>query len=136
MNNKSKSNSDRISKEKKDRNLNNLINTVENHTRTERYLEQYSHIGDPEYKEKARDKQHIREKQINELKQQILDPKQDKPTKQEQIENLKENYQFGQGYIQSNKNHMNETDLRNLQRRQENRKVQLNNLEENIKRKN
>lgn len=31
--------------EKKERQLENLENLVENHTRTERHLEQYSHIG-------------------------------------------------------------------------------------------
>ena len=47
--------------EKMDRKVDNLINIVENHTRTERHLEQYSDIGDPEYKEQARNKQDLRE---------------------------------------------------------------------------
>lgn len=51
--------------EKKDRQLDNLINIVENHTRTERHLEQYSHIGNPENKENARKIQDIREEQID-----------------------------------------------------------------------
>ena len=51
--------------EKKDRQLDNLINLVENHTRTKRHLEQYSHIGNPENKENARKIQEIREEQIN-----------------------------------------------------------------------
>ena len=119
--------------ERNDRKIDNLINIVENHTRTERHLEQYSEIGDPKYKEQARDKQDVREKQINELKKQIVSGEQNAPTKQEQYQDLKENYMFGEGYIQSNKDHMNETDLRNLQTRQENRKVQIENLEENLK---
>ena len=45
--------------EKKDRQLDNLINLVENHTRTKRHLEQYSHIGNPENKENARKIQDI-----------------------------------------------------------------------------
>lgn len=116
--------------EKNARKLDNLINVVENHTRTERHLEQFSHIGDPQLKEKAREKQHIREKEITELKNQIMGNDKYMPTKQEQIDNLKENYIFGEGYIESNKDHMKREDLKNLQRRQENRKIQLENLED------
>ena len=36
---------------KKDRQLENLINVVENHTRTKRHLEQYSQIGNKQNKE-------------------------------------------------------------------------------------
>lgn len=117
--------------EKKNRKLDNLINIVERHTRTERHLEQYSNIGNPEDKANARNKQDLREKQINELKHQIIDPGKDSPTKEQEIQDLKENYKYGEGYIESNKNHMNENDLKNLERKQENRKIQLNNLEEN-----
>ena len=47
--------------EKKERQLENLENLVENHTRTKRHLEQYSYIGDEENKNNAREKQEIRE---------------------------------------------------------------------------
>lgn len=119
--------------EKMDRKVDNLINIVENHTRTERHLEQYSDIGDPEYKEQARNKQDLREKQMDELKNQLTGNEKNAPTKEEQMEDLKQNYEFGEGYIASNKDHMNEEDLRNLERRQENRKIQMENLGENIK---
>ena len=33
-------------KEKKEKQVENLVNLVEEHTRTERHLEQYSNIGD------------------------------------------------------------------------------------------
>lgn len=52
---------------KKERQLDNLTNIVENHTRTKRHLEQYSEIGNPEYKEMAREKQEKREEQLNNL---------------------------------------------------------------------
>lgn len=52
---------------KKERQLDNLTNIVENHTRTKRHLEQYSEIGDPEFKEMAREKQEKREEQLNNL---------------------------------------------------------------------
>lgn len=118
--------------EKRDRKLDNLINIVEKHTRTERHLEQYSHIGDPDNKENARNKQELREKQIDELKHQLIGYEKDTPTKQEQIENLKENYEFGEGYIENNKEHMNDIDLENLERKQENRKQQIENMQKNI----
>lgn len=123
-------------KNKKERKVDNLINIVEKHTRTKRHLEQYSEIGNPEYKEIARNKQDLREKQIDELKNQLTGNEKESPTKQEQIENLKENYYFGEGYIKNNKEQMNKEDLQNLQQRQQNRKIQIENLEENIKKDN
>lgn len=119
--------------EKKDRKLDNLINIVENHTRTQRHLEQYSEIGDPKHKENAKDKQNLREKQIDELKDQLIGNEQNAPTQKQQLEDVKENYQFGEGYIKSNKDHMSQEDLENLEQRQENRKIQIDNLEENTK---
>lgn len=118
--------------EKKDRKLDNLINIVEKHTRTERHLEQYSDIGNPLNKQNAREKQELREKQIDELKKQLTEEEKNAPTKKQQVEDLKENYQFGQGYIENNKEHMDEIDLQNLEKRQENRKIQIENLEENM----
>lgn len=58
--------------DKKERKVDNLINLVENHTRTERHLEQYSDIGNPIYKEMAREKQSAREEQIESLKNQLV----------------------------------------------------------------
>ena len=52
---------------KKERQLDNLTNLVENHTRIKRHLEQYSEIGDPEFKEMAREKQEKREEQMENL---------------------------------------------------------------------
>ena len=118
--------------EKKERKLDNLIDIVENHTRTERHLEQYSHIGDPYYKEKARLKQDVREQQANDLKHQLMGDENDSPTKEEQLEDLKKNYQYGKNYIESNKKHINPEMLQNLERKQENRKTQIQNLEDNF----
>ena len=70
---------------------------------------------------------------MDELKNQLTGNEKNAPTKEEQMEDLKQNYEFGEGYIASNKDHMNEEDLRNLERRQENRKIQMENLGENIK---
>ena len=114
----------------KERQVENLVNLVEKHTRTERHLEQYSHIGSEEIKENARRKQELREKQIEELKSAIKDENEIQ-TAEEQLENLKNRYVSTQGYINHNKNTMNGQMLENLEKKQENRKVQLENLENN-----
>ena len=115
--------------ERKDRQLDNLINIVENHTRTERHLEQYSHIGNPENKENARKIQDIREEQINELKDKIKGVN-DKQTREEQLENVIEKYINAEGYIHNNKDNMNEEQLNNMEKKQDNREIQIENLQD------
>ena len=115
--------------EKKDRQIDNLINVVENHTRTERHLEQYSHIGKKENKENARKIQDIREEQIDDLRDK-LNGTDDIQTRQEQIENLKEKYESTQGYIENNKNNMDQETLKKLEEKQQQRKEQLGFLED------
>ena len=100
--------------EKKDRQLDNLINLVENHTRTKRHLEQYSHIGNPENKENARKIQEIREEQIDELKDKIKGN--DKQTREEQLENVIEKYINTEGYIRNNENNMSKEQLNNMEK--------------------
>ena len=112
---------------KKERQLDNLVNLVENHTRSERHLEQYSHIGDPDNKEHARKVQDIRENEIENLKEHIINSDE---TLEEQLRNLKDNYASSQGYINKNKDNMNKEQLQNLERRQEHRKEQIENLED------
>lgn len=115
---------------KKERQLDNLINLVENHTRTERHLEQYSHIGDPANKENARKIQDIREAEIQELKEHIKGNHQSQ-TPQEQLQDLKEKYENTQGYIRNNGVNMNQDMKYNMIQKQENRKEQIQNLENN-----
>ena len=114
--------------EKKDRQLDNLINLVENHTRTKRHLEQYSHIGNPENKENARKIQEIREEQIDELKEKIKCVN-DKQTREEQLENVIEKYINTAGYIHNNEDNMSEEQLNNMEKKQDNREIQIENLE-------
>jgi len=45
----------------------------------------------------------------------------------------KTRYEFSEDYIKNNKKHMNEQDLRNLEKKQYNRRVQIECLEENIR---
>ena len=113
--------------EKKERQLNNLTNLVEKHTRTQRHLEQYSEIGDPQFKEMAREKQEKREENMTKLKQGILDEEENE-TLEEQIENLHDNYEAAQKYIDANRYTMAQKDLQNLQTKQQHRKQHMENL--------
>ena len=112
--------------EKKDRQLDNLINIVENHTRTKRHLEQYSHIGNPENKENARKIQDIREEQIEDLKDKIKGN--DKQTREKQLENVIEKYINAEGYIRNNEDNMSDEQLDNMEKKQDNREIQIENL--------
>lgn len=112
---------------KKERQLDNLTNLVENHTRTKRHLEQYSEIGDPEFKDMAREKQEKREENMYKLKKEILDEEEGQAL-EEQIENLHDNYEAAQRYIEANQQTMAPRDLQNLQEKQQHRKEQMENL--------
>ena len=114
---------------KKEKQIDNLINLVENHTRTERHLEQYSHIGSKENKENAREKQKVREEQINTLKNYITNN--NILSVNEQIENITDNYSSAEGYLENNSQSMNQNDINNIQTKQTHRLEQLRNLTEN-----
>ncbi len=114
---------------KKDRQLDNLINLVENHTRTERHLEQYSCIGDKDNKDHAREIQDIREEQIGDLRNK-LNGNDDIQTTEEQIENLENKYESTQNYINNNKDNMTDEMLTNIENKQLKRKIQLDNLKD------
>ena len=119
-----------MDKEKKERQLDNLINTVEKHTRTERHLEQYSHIGDPYFKDEAREKQSVREKQIVDLKGHIMG-EYDKITPEEHLGNLVDNYEGAEGYINNNRDNLSREQIENMEKRQANRRIQMQNIVKN-----
>ena len=114
--------------EKKERQLENLENLVENHTRTQRHLEQYSHIGSKENKDNAREKQEIRERQILELENKILGLDSNE-IPEVQLENLKQRYTSIQGYLENNKDKMPQDVLEQLEEKQKHRLKQIANLE-------
>lgn len=116
--------------EQKERQVENLVNLVEKHTRTERHLEQYSHIGSEQGKERAREKQSIREGEIENLKEKIVSNNAE--SKMEQVQNLANNYKGAQIYMEENYEKMPEERLENMQNRQQHRKEQIENLSENI----
>ena len=117
--------------QKKERQLEDLSNLVERHTRTERHLEQYSEIGSKRNKDNARKKQEVRENEIDNLKNKIVG-KNENETKEKQIENIIQKYRSTEGYIENNYENLSDEALENMQKKQENRKIQVENLSENI----
>ena len=117
-------------KQKKINQLENLENLVENHTRTERHLEQYSHIGNRDNVENSRYKQEDREEQIEDLKNKIIGENQNE-SKEEQAQNIVKNYISTDKYIENNFDNISADALNNLNKKQHNRRIQLENLEEN-----
>jgi len=115
---------------KKERQLDNLTNLVENHTRTERHLEQYSEIGSKENKDNARKLQGVRENEIQNLKTNII--KDGFETTEEQINNIAENYKSTQRYMEDNYERIPEDRWENMEKKQENRKIQAENLVEKL----
>lgn len=110
----------------KERQVDNLVNIVENHTRTKRHLEQYADIGDPAFKEMAMEKQKVREEQIELLKDKLTG-KGDVISSEEHFENLVDNYDKAIGYVENNFHNMSIEDLNNIHKKQENRKEQMKN---------
>lgn len=106
--------------------VNELIDLVETKIRTERHLEQHSDIASPEKVEQANQLQVEREKQIANLKSKIVYGD-GGPT--DEVENLKKNITFADGYIDHNSDHANREDLENLKEKQENRRDTLNRLD-------
>jgi hypothetical protein len=102
-----------------------LINLVEKHTRTERHLEQHSDISDPENLEHAEKIQREREDEIDNLKNIIA---YDEHEKSSEIDNLERNINYTGGYLSHNADHMEEKTLRRTQEKQEHRKDQLDSL--------
>ena len=115
---------------KKARQLDNLENLVENHTRTERHLEQYSEIGDKDNKENARKKQAVRENEIQNLKENII--KDGRETIAEQINNINENYNSSHRYMEDNYDRMSKEMWDNMNKKQDNRAEQVGNLMEKL----
>ena len=103
-----------------------MINLVENHTRTERHLEQYSEIGSKENKDNARKKQAVRENEIQNLKTNIINGNNE--TIPEQIDNITENYRSTNRYMEDNYNKISPEVWDNMNKKQENREEQIENL--------
>ena len=102
-----------------------LENIVEKHTRTERHLENHSDITSSKKLSEAIVKQSEREANIDSLESKILNDGQRSTT---QFEGLEKNYDFAKGYMENNKDHMNQESLNNMNKRQQNRRDVMNEL--------
>lgn len=109
---------------RKERKVDNLINLVENHTRTERHLEQYANIGEPKYKKMAIEKQFVRESEIQSLKNQLSDEHK-KISKDEHLENLKNNYKKTKNYLGNNFKNMSQEQIINMGTKEANQMKQI-----------
>lgn len=108
--------------EQNENRINQLINTVENYTRTERHLEQHSDIGDPERLERAEEVQSERKSEIDHLKNNIVYGNE---SLNNNLENLRENYDDTQEYMSTYGSQMSNEDLKNLKEKQQNRLEEL-----------
>jgi hypothetical protein len=104
--------------------INQLINLVEKHTRTERHLEQHSAIASPEAIEHSEDIQKERENEIQNLKNVII---YGKNSTVDERSDLERNYEFTKGYLENNSNNMEEKTLERTLEKQMHREEQLNN---------
>lgn len=114
--------------EQNEHRIDQLIDTVENYTRTERHLEQYSHIGDPKNRAHARDIQAERKADIQHLKNNIVYGTEydDHP-----LENLKENYDDTKEYLDHFGSRLDEQTLSCVEEKQKNREKSINQMEHN-----
>jgi hypothetical protein len=129
MSHKDQNNQKAAQQREDERRVDQLINLVENKTRTERHLEQHSDIGDPDRLDHAHEVQHDRENQIQDIKNAIVYGDSAKNDTQDQLQSLKKNLTFAEGYIDHNAEHMDPKALDNLQKKQEHRKEQIDILE-------
>ena len=123
---KDRSGMDQISDENK-RRIEQLENLVEAHTRTERHLEQHSDIASEEQLERAKELQRIREEEIEKLENIIA---YGENYDNDKLKNVQKNYEYTQGYINHNIDHMDEETLKKTLEKQEHRKEQIDFLKD------
>jgi len=101
-----------------------LRNILENYTRTQRHLEEYSQLLPYEKIQQVIQKQRKREEQINNIQKAILK----EHDKEAEVRNLVKNYLYTEGYLQYYKEKLPKHILNNILKRQHYRKTQLENL--------
>ncbi|OPJ57008.1 hypothetical protein [Alkalithermobacter paradoxus] len=105
------------------RRVEDLINIVDKYTRTERHLEQHSDIASPEQIRHAQEIQRERKEQMENLKNIIAygeHANADTP-----LENLKKNYEYTQGYLEHNADHLDSETIEKIKEKQQHRKDQM-----------
>jgi len=105
-----------------ERRIEELLNINERYVRTERHLEQHSDISDPESIRQSRELQEERLKQMENLKNIIAYGKHEQ---EDQVDNLKRNIEYTDGYLRHNADKMDEETLEKTLEKQEHRREQL-----------
>ena len=111
-------------KETNERRVNQLIDLVEKHTRTERHLEQHSDIAELSQIRHAVELQNSRENEISHLKDLIINGH----GNEHELENLQKHYHYTNNYLKHHQYHMEEDTLKNTIKKQSNRENQMKNL--------
>ncbi|MCM0649731.1 hypothetical protein NBE98_15300 [Clostridium swellfunianum] len=105
--------------------IDQLVNLVEKHTRTERHLEQHTDIASPEAVIHSLEIQKEREDEINNLKNIISNGKH---VNVDEVENLMRNYEYTSNYLDNNADRIDDKTFKNTVEKQENRSDHFNNL--------
>ncbi|MCX7950849.1 MAG: hypothetical protein N2594_02725 [Clostridiales bacterium] len=109
------------------RRVDQLIDLVEKHTRTERHLEEHSNITDLDEIKYVLELQKEREHQIKHLRNLIAFGRDEDFYKRE-VENIEKNLTYTEHYLDHNKHNMDEFTLEKTIEKQEHRREQLENL--------
>lgn len=107
--------------------INEIVNTVDKFTRTERHLEQNKDIISEKQLKHLNDIQTNRVEHIIDLSNKISYGE-NEAAKCSEKDNLEENYRKTEAYINNNSEHMNKEDLYNLKERQEHRREKMDEL--------
>ncbi|NLM10457.1 MAG: hypothetical protein GX213_06730 [Clostridiaceae bacterium] len=105
-----------------ERRINELLNISNRYVRTERHLEQHSDIADPENIKHSERIQNERLQQMENLKNIIA---YGEHQQEDQVENLRRNLEYTDGYINHNADKMDKETLEKTLEKQEHRKEQL-----------
>ncbi len=105
-----------------ERRIEELININNRYVRTQRHLEQYSDISDPDNLRHASKIQEERENRMENLKNIIAYGKHEEV---DEVENLKKNLEYTDGYLENNASRMDEFTLDKSREKQSHRREQL-----------
>ncbi len=105
-----------------ERRIEELLNINNRYVRTQRHLEQYSNISDPENLRHASKIQEERKDRMENLKNIIAYGKHEQ---EDDVENLEKNLEYTEGYLENNASRMDDYTLRKTQEKQAHRKEQL-----------
>lgn len=104
------------------RRIEQLENLVEAHTRTERHLEQHLDIASDEQIQRAKELQKVREEEIKNLENIIA---YGENVNNDEFKNLERNYNYTEGYMNHNLDHMDNKTIEKTKEKQEHRREQM-----------